>query len=86
MITEEYREPAELAKSIHNREVYIWGARHDGYATSLVLKRLGITQKGFIDSSEALQGTTAFGYSIDLPNDFFQTHDAHVRRTETQDQ
>ncbi len=56
---------------VGKRKLFIWGARHDGYATSLVVGRIGIEQTGFIDSSPSLQGTRAFGYPILLPDEFF---------------
>jgi len=74
MISETYLNPVELKKLINDRKVFIWGARHDGYAASLVLKRIGVEQASFIDSSIALQGTKAFGYSISLPDDFFSAN------------
>ncbi len=74
MISETYLNPAELKELISTREVFVWGARHDGYAASLVLKRIGVEQAGFIDSSVALQGTKAFGYPISLPDDFFSVN------------
>ena len=74
MISKEYIEPVELKKLVGNRELYIWGARHDGYAASLVFKRVGIELKGFIDSSVSLAGTSAFGYNISLPDAFFKNH------------
>ncbi len=71
MINKTYIEPSSLKGMIAKRKLFIWGARHDGYAASHVLKRIGIEQTGFIDSSLSLQGTQAFGYPILLPDDFF---------------
>lgn len=66
----------DLEKIIGGRQVFIWGARHDGYATRSVLKRHNITQTAFIDSSLALQGTTAFDLPIYLPEFFFDNYSA----------
>lgn len=64
-------EPSALRQRVGQRKLFIWGARHEGYATSLVVRRIGIQQTGFIDSSPSLQGTQAFGYPILLPDEFF---------------
>jgi MoaA/NifB/PqqE/SkfB family radical SAM enzyme len=62
---------ASLNQLIRGRQVFIWGARHDGFAARRVLERHGIVQTAFIDSSLALQGKTAFGLPIFLPETFF---------------
>ncbi len=71
MIEKTYIEPEALKEMVGARKLFIWGARHDGYAASLVFKRMGIKQKAFIDSSISLQGKEAFGYPILLPDEFF---------------
>jgi MoaA/NifB/PqqE/SkfB family radical SAM enzyme len=65
------RDPEKLKSVLKKRRVYVWGARHDGYAARLVLDRNGIRVAGYIDSSPALKGTTAFGLSIYSPDEFF---------------
>lgn len=75
---QEMRSPAWLRQVIGNRSIYVWGARHDGFAANLALTRFGMTQVGFVDSSLSLQGTTARGLPIELPDPFF----ARVRRDE----
>jgi MoaA/NifB/PqqE/SkfB family radical SAM enzyme len=71
MIRKTYIEPAILKKIVRGKKIFIWGARHEGYAAGLVLKRIGIQQTGFIDSSLSLKGRSAFGYPILLPETFF---------------
>ncbi len=61
----------DLKQIVHGRQVFIWGARHDGFAARCVLQRHGITQTAFIDSSLSLQGKTAFELPIYLPEAFF---------------
>ncbi len=61
----------ELIALIGGRDVYIWGARHEGYSTKQVFLRLNIPVLSFIDSSVSLQGTSAFGLDILLPDVFF---------------
>lgn len=63
--------PINIFQLIGNRSVYIWGARHDGYASRLALTRHGIQTTGFIDSSPSLAGAFAFGLSITDPDSFF---------------
>lgn len=60
-----------LKQLIRDRQVFIWGARHDGFAARRVLQRHGIVLTAFIDSSSALQEKTAFGLPIFLPETFF---------------
>ena len=64
--------PENLIKLIGGRNVYIWGARHDGYAARLALMRHDIPISGYIDSSPSLAGTQAFGLSIINPDIFFK--------------
>jgi len=66
--------PQNLIDLIDGRDVFIWGARHDGYAIRLALSRYDIQVTQFIDSSPALKGTTAFGLDIDSPDNFFKSH------------
>jgi Predicted Fe-S oxidoreductases len=66
--------PNDLRTQIGGRKVYIWGARHDGYAAYLAFGRLGILISGFVDSSLSLQGTHVFDLDIDLPEKFFKEH------------
>ncbi|PIQ25962.1 hypothetical protein COW36_02865 [bacterium (Candidatus Blackallbacteria) CG17_big_fil_post_rev_8_21_14_2_50_48_46] len=68
--------PQNLIDLIAGRKVYIWGARHDGYAVRLALSRYGINATSFIDSSLALKGTSAFGLVIESPDQFFGTESA----------
>lgn len=74
MIKKTHIEPATLNEMLGKKELFIWGARHEGYAASLVLKRIGIKQTGFIDSSLSLKGTSAFGHPIILPDTFFANY------------
>ncbi len=74
MINKQTIHPDLFKGEIGTRDVFVWGARHDGYAASLVLKRTGIPMAGFIDSSKSLQGTRALGYSILLPDEFFSRY------------
>ena len=71
MISKMKIEPTTLNEMVSGRKLFVWGARHEGYAASLVFKRLGAELESFIDSSHALQGSQAFGYSILLPEHFF---------------
>lgn len=71
MISKTFIQPDTLKNLIGNKALFIWGARHDGYAASVVFKRIGCEQVGFIDSSISLKGKRAFGYPIMLPEDFF---------------
>ncbi len=65
----------ELHTMVAGRTVYIWGARHEGYSTQQVFRRLNIPVAAFIDSSISLQGTQAFGMDIHLPSEYFTRHD-----------
>jgi len=69
--TTDLRIPENLINCIHGRKVFIWGARHEGYAAKLTLSRNGITAAGYLDSSPALAGTQAFGLTIISPKEFF---------------
>lgn len=60
-----------LFKQVKNRSIYIWGARHEGYAARLALARHGIQTTGYIDSSPAIAGSSAFGLVIEAPEKFF---------------
>ena len=71
MNTNNLQDPDNLKKLIGERNVYIWGARHEGYAVRLALTRHDIQTAGYIDSSPSLAGTTAFGLSIINPAIFF---------------
>lgn len=66
--------PENLIQLIDGRKVFIWGARHDGYAVRLALSRYGIQAVKYLDSSLALKGTRAFGLEIDSPDNFFQNY------------
>lgn len=70
--TNQLKNPKNLLKLIRNRNVYIWGARHDGYAARLTLVRHGIIPMGYIDSSPSLSNSLAFGLSIINPLSFFK--------------
>lgn len=61
-----------LLKLIGGRNVHIWGARHEGYASRLALRRHGIQPVGYIDSSSSLAGSSAFGLPITDPAGFFK--------------
>lgn len=76
MIRKVHIDPPVLKEMVGGRKLFVWGARHDGYAASLVFKRLGFELAGFIDSSLALQGSQAFGYPIVLPEEFFTEYSA----------
>jgi MoaA/NifB/PqqE/SkfB family radical SAM enzyme len=65
----DYSNPAVFQDIIRKRELYLWGARHDGLGMCRVLERNGIKPTGFIDSSLALKGKTALGYTISLPDE-----------------
>jgi hypothetical protein len=67
--------PAQLRNHIGNRPIFIWGARHDGYAAYHVFNRHHLRIHQFIDSSLSLQGCRVFGLEILLPDVFF----AHYR-------
>ena len=66
-----------LIHPIEGRAVYIWGARHEGYAAKLALARHGVVTEGYIDSSPALVGKSAFGLSIVSPAIFFSEKKPH---------
>ena len=70
--TNQLSNPESLVKLIGGRCVYIWGARHEGYAARLVLTRHGIQTTGYLDSSPSLAGSSAFGLSISDPVNFFK--------------
>lgn len=72
-VLSKWLKPQNLIDLIAGRKVYIWGARHDGYAVRLALSRYGVAAAGFLDSSLALKGTSAFDLQIESPDDFFQT-------------
>ncbi len=76
MIQKMHIEPLSLKEMVGDRKLFIWGARHDGYAASLVFNRLNLDLESFIDSSMSLQGSRAFGYSILLPEEFFAGYSA----------
>ncbi|HRU02061.1 MAG TPA: hypothetical protein P5239_10205 [Victivallales bacterium] len=61
----------DILKLIDSRKCFIWGARHDGYAAKISMERHGIKPVGYIDSSMALKGCSAFGLQIQMPEDFF---------------
>jgi MoaA/NifB/PqqE/SkfB family radical SAM enzyme len=61
----------DLNNIIRSREVCIWGARHEGYASRLALKRQGIEAIGYIDSSPSLMEKIVFGLPISSPEKFF---------------
>lgn len=65
------RKPAKLIELVNGRSVFIWGARHEGYAARLALTRHGILPAGYIDSSPSLAGSSAFGLPITGPGSFF---------------
>ncbi|MBA4416603.1 MAG: hypothetical protein C0392_01640 [Syntrophus sp. (in: bacteria)] len=65
-------DPKNLVNQIAGRNVFIWGARHEGYAARLALGRQGINATGYIDSSPSLAGTSAFELSIMDPVSFFK--------------
>lgn len=69
----DWHTPSALVNLIAGRKVFIWGARHDGYAARLAFARHGIIAAGFLDSSPALKGTSAFGLTIGNPDEFFRT-------------
>jgi len=71
MVTSNLQNPENLRELIGGRRIYIWGARHDGYAAKLALSRHDIPASGYIDSSPALAGTAAFGLSISSLAEFF---------------
>jgi MoaA/NifB/PqqE/SkfB family radical SAM enzyme len=71
MDTNNLHNPENLRKLIGGRDIYIWGARHEGYAARLALTRHDIQAVGYIDSSPSLAGTSAFGLSITNPRVFF---------------
>jgi len=68
---DEIRSPSRLREVVLGRRIHVWGARHDGFAANVVLSRFGMEQAGYIDSSLALQGSTARGLPIELPDPFF---------------
>jgi hypothetical protein len=76
VINKSFIPPDQLLEIIGDRTVYIWGARHEGYATATVVQRNGFTPSGFIDSSLSLKGTHAMKLLVELPDIFFQNHTA----------
>jgi len=77
MLKENYLiNPDNIVSLIAGRRIFIWGARHEGYAARLALTRHGINVTGYIDSSPSLAGTLAFGLSIMDPVTFFQMESA----------
>ena len=71
MKNENILSPKDLKALVRGRQVFIWGARRDGFAARSVLEGHGIMQMAFIDSSLALRGKTAFDLPIYLPESFF---------------
>ncbi|MBF0230147.1 MAG: hypothetical protein HQK63_11275 [Desulfamplus sp.] len=67
----EFQSPEKIVEIIENRRVYIWGARHDGYAAYIAFKRHMVMPVGYIDSSPSLADTEVFGLPITDPNSFF---------------
>ena len=68
--------PENLIKRIERRNVYIWGARHEGYAARLALTRHDIQAAGYIDSSPSLAGTASVWLIHHKPRDFFCENNA----------
>ena len=71
-----WRNPANLCNLVVGRKVFIWGARHDGYAARLALLRHGLVPAGFVDSSTAIQGTAVLGLDVASPERHFASHAA----------
>ena len=71
MNTKQCQRPEKILNLLEGRSVYIWGARHEGYAARLALARHGIQPVGYIDSSPSLAGSSAFGVPITNPDNFF---------------
>jgi MoaA/NifB/PqqE/SkfB family radical SAM enzyme len=71
MNTKLFQNPSNLIKAIGRRNIFVWGARHEGYAARLALTRHAIEPIGYIDSSPSLSGTSAFGLPIAGPDHFF---------------
>ena len=71
MDTNNLHNPENLKQLIGGRDVYIWGARHEGYAARLALTRHDVHTIGYIDSSPSLAGASAFGLSITNPDIYF---------------
>ena len=65
--------PDDLVNLVAGRSLFIWGARHEGYAARHALARHGIYATGYIDSSPSLTGSSAFGLSIIDPVSFFKS-------------
>lgn len=65
--------PDQLKAMVQERTIYFWGARHDGYGMCRNFERHGFKVGGFIDSSEALDGTKVFDYQVVMPDGFFRT-------------
>jgi MoaA/NifB/PqqE/SkfB family radical SAM enzyme len=74
--TNQLSNPENLVNLIAGRSLFIWGARHEGYAARLALSRHGISTTGYIDRSLSLAGTSAFGLSIIDPVSFFKRESA----------
>jgi MoaA/NifB/PqqE/SkfB family radical SAM enzyme len=72
----DWRRPETLLSRIGSRAVFVWGARHEGYAVKLALARHGVKAAGFVDSSLSLRGTTAFGLAVSGPEGFFAARKA----------
>ncbi len=57
----------ELARLIHGRQLYIWGASIVGSGICRALERCGFPPAAFIDSSARLKGKTTLGYQVLSP-------------------
>ena len=66
----------KMAARLHNRPVYLWGARQDGLSMCRVLERQGHRPEGFIDSSVSLNGKTMIGYPVFSPEFILKKTDA----------
>ncbi len=59
----------ELRQFCSNKKVFIWGAMIVGQGVCRSLERIGVPVESFLDSAPALQGKSALGYYIGIPDD-----------------
>jgi MoaA/NifB/PqqE/SkfB family radical SAM enzyme len=59
----------ELKIIANSRDVYLWGARQLGFSTLNSFNRKGVPTKGFLDSSQDLQGKMFLGKPVISPKE-----------------
>ena len=68
----------DVKQKVNNRQVYIWGARHDGIGIYCALKRNDIPVEGFLDNNDMLDGKKVLGLTIQTPGSFFQNQQSQI--------